>query len=130
MSETTFALLDADGTVLNVIVADQEFIDGLAAQVADPDVDTGDLTFDKAVDVTGKGVGPGHKRAKNGKFSPPVIPPPTPEEIAAQEAVEAADAQRAEDDAFLDTLDGKVRKGTSLTQDERDRKDVILARRS
>lgn len=135
--ETTFALLDGDGLVTNVIVADQAFIDGLPAQIADPDVDTGDLTFDKAVDVTnvdgaadggpGSAIGIGWKKARNGRW---VAPVPTAEEAAAQAVVDAAAAKRATDDAYLAGLRTKVEGGQELTADERDRLALIQLSRS
>lgn len=132
MAETLYALVDDEGVVTNVIVADKAFIDSLGEQIEDPDVDTGDLAFAKAYDVTDKGVGIGHKRAANGKWvapAPPAPPEPTEDELAAQKAAQAAADQRAADDEFLDGLATKLNTGGSLTQDERDRKDVILARR-
>lgn len=129
MAETLYALVDDEGVVTNVIVADKEFIDSLGDQIEDPDVDTGDLAFAKAYDVTDKGVGIGHKRAANGKWVAPTPPEPTEDELAAQAAAQADAEQRAADDEFLDGLAAKLNTGGSLTQDERDRKDVILARR-
>lgn len=76
--EQVFALVDADGDVFNMIVADQEFIDALPAAVADPNVET-PRGLDKlkgAHDVTGKGVGIGDKRASNGRFVRPTPPAP------------------------------------------------------
>lgn len=129
MAETLYALTDADGVVTNVIVADQAFIDALPAQIDDPDVDTGDLSFHKAFDVTGKNVGIGHKRSSNGRWVAPTPPAPTQDELDAQAAAQAAADARAADDEFLAGLATKLDGGGSLTQDERDRKDVILARR-
>lgn len=124
--ETLYAVLDADGVVENVIVADADFIAELQSNIADPDVDTGAFTSDQRfVDVTDKGVGVGWKRAGNGRFTAPVPPEPTPEELQAQEDAEAAATRRTADDAFLAGLQDKVAAGESLTQDERDRMALI-----
>lgn len=124
-----YALADENGVALSVIVADQEFIDNLAKQVADPDVDTGEVKFAKAYDVTGKDVSAGHKRAANGKWTRPGPPEQTEAEKAALAAAGAAAAQRAEDDAFLKTLRTKQQSKQPLSQDERDRLSLIIASR-
>lgn len=125
--ETVYALTDADGVVINRIVADAAYIKELGAQIADPDVDSGDLTFAKAYDVTSKDVGIGYRRASNGQW---VRPEPTPEQIEVQERVEAEAAARAEDDEFVAAMKEKARAKQSFTQDERDRLQAIdLSRR-
>lgn len=118
MAETEFALCDENDVVINKIVADQAFIDVLAQRIADPNVNTDGLEFAKAYDVTGKNVGVGHKRSTNGKW---VAPTPTPDEVAAQEAAQAAADQRAADDAFIAEMKAKTDGGDSLTQDETNR---------
>lgn len=123
-----YALTDEDGICINRIVADQEFIDALPAQISDPSIDTGVLQFTKAYEVTGKGVAIGHKRSQNGKWSAPV---PTAAEIEAQQRVEDAAQARLEDDKFLEALDKKIRgANASLTAAEQARLDIIKARRS
>jgi hypothetical protein len=39
-----YAILDEEGNVVNIIVADQEFIDSLTSQIQDESVDTGTLS--------------------------------------------------------------------------------------
>ena len=141
MAETLFAVLDADGVVENVIVADQEFIDSLSDAIADPDTNTGTLTpKHRFVDVTnvdgaadggpGSAIGIGWKKAKNGRWVAPTPPEPTQAELDARAAAEAQNAQRAADDEFLAAVQAKVNAGTSLTQDERDRLTLINASRA
>ena len=128
MSEQTWALLDADGVVANVIVADEEFIASLDDLIDDPDTDTGDLAKGKRyrVDDLDEPVSVGWKRSRNGRWVAPVPPEPTEEELAARAAAE----QRAADDAWLADALGKVRGGGKLTQDERDRLALIQASRA
>lgn len=123
MTESVFAVVGADGTVGNVIVADQEFIDALVDAIDDPDHDTGSYTADdKFFDVTGTNPRPGIGwTVKNKKFSEPVVPDPTPEELAAQQAAEQAAQSAADDAEFRTAMQDKLRSGGSLTQDERDR---------
>lgn len=131
--ETVFAVLDADGVVINKIVAGQEFIDTLIEHIADPDIDSGEYDeSNRFVDITDRDPQPniGWARAKNGRFIAPVPPEPTAEEVAAREQAEAEASARADDDAFLAELDTRVRGGGRLTQDERDRMDLIRLRRT
>jgi hypothetical protein len=128
--EQQFALVDAQGVVMSVIVADQEFVDSLAEQVDDPDVDSGDLSFARTYDVTGKGVAVGFRRAANGKWVAPTPPEPSPEELAGLQAAEEAAAQRATDDEFVAAASAKLRSGGALTQAERDRLTLIQLERS
>lgn len=144
MSETTFALTDANGLVVDTIVASPEYIKELEKNVSDPNVDTGPLVFAKAYDVTGQRVARGHKRAADGKWTAPepeadvprISPKPTQAQLAEQAAKDTAakaqaDAQarqRAEDDAFVKALQTKQGK-QPFTQDERDRMNLILLSR-
>lgn len=132
-----WAAVENDVVVHGGFDAPQEYIDDYTAEVVDrsdrvtPDWYHAGVEF---VDVTGLDPRPttGWTRGADGQWSPPVVPPPpplTPEEIAAQEAAAAAEAQRVADDAFLATLVEKLRAGGALTQDERDRKDVIMLER-
>lgn len=131
MTETVLALVDADGVVVNTIVApDPSYAATLETMVADPKVDTGPVRFAQALDVTGKSVGVGHRRAASGKFTPPPAPELTAAQRADLDAAAAAETARRDADAFLATLDAKLAAGGQLTQTERDRKDVIAARRS
>jgi hypothetical protein len=128
VSETLFAIIDGSGAVVNVIVAEQEFVDSLPDLIADDGVDTGDLTSaHKFVDVTDKDPQPGigWTRAANGKFVAPAVPEPTQAELDARAAAEAAAEARAADDEFLAGLQTKVAAAESLTQDERDRMTLI-----
>lgn len=129
MTETLFAVVDAAGVVENVIVADQEFIDGLTAAVADPNHDTGTLTVDHVyVNVTALDPQPGVQWTyKNDVFVAPLLPEPPPKAAAAQAAMQA---QRTEEDVFLTGLRDKMAKGVYLSQDERDRMQVIQLTRN
>lgn len=127
--ETLYALTDAEGVAVNVIVADAAFIKELGAQIADPDVDTGDQAFAKAYDVTGKNVGIGHRRVGT-KWEEPPVPEPTSEEIESRKQAEADAIARADDNAFITAMQTKARGKQSFTQDERDRMLAIdLSRR-
>lgn len=86
----TYALVDTDGNVLNVIVATADYITELASLVADPTVDTGVLPegvrgykVNGLVDSEGRAVGMDHRRAGNGRWvlkEALVRPRPVPEE--------------------------------------------------
>jgi hypothetical protein len=128
MGETVFALLDADGLVLNVIIADQAYVDELAAQLDDPDVDTGSIEFARAVDITGREPMPGigWTRAGNGRFVAPEPPEPSQAELDAQ----AEQDRRAADDAFIADVLERVAAGGALTDTERDRLELVRLARS
>lgn len=137
MAETLFALLDDEGVVTNVIVADQEFIDTLQAQIDDENVDTGAIEFARAYDITSvvaddstPSPGIGWRRARNGKWVAPTPPEPTQEELDARAAAQAEADRRAADDEFLAGLRTKMDAGETLTQDERDRLALIQLSRS
>lgn len=122
MSETTFALLDDNGVVVNVVVADKTFVDELKADISDPDVDTGDFTFANAVEVTGQLVSPGHKRGPDGKFTAPIRPKAIVDAENARLAAEQARTdQRTKDAARVTELRAKTGPGKAgLSPAERD----------
>lgn len=127
MSETKYAFVDTNGVVTNLIVADKAFIDALPKQIADPNVDTGDIIFSKVVDVTDKDVNIGYIQQSNGSFKAPVPPPPTQEQLDAIAAAEAETAQREADTTRLAELRKKVGPlNPGLTQDERDELNVLM----
>lgn len=129
MSESkNFAVVDSNGVVVNVIVADQEFIDSLPDLVADPTLDTTNFNGAKFYDISNKNVSVGYTRNSNGSYSPKV---PTEEEINAEQAASDLIAQIASDKARLIELRAKVGPGNpGLTQDERDELNVIMLTRS
>lgn len=106
-NETLYALVDANGLVFNIIVADQKFID------------SGLIEFNKAVNITTLDSRPsvGWTHVKNERFTPP-----TQEEIDATvaQATAQAEAQIA-DDEFLSDVAIRLRKGDEIAQAERDR---------
>lgn len=114
--EKIYALLDGDGYVVNLIVADEDFISSLPALVADESVDTGDLPREAyRVDNIPDEVVRGWRRANNGRWVAPERPAPVevvepPETVALRE-----------DQEFAVNMKDKARGGEPLTQDERDR---------
>lgn len=124
--ETLFAVI-AGGVVENVIVADQEFINSLEGAIADPNHDTGLLTEEhQFVELIGLDARPGVGWTYDGgEFAAPPVAEPTLTELEVQAAAFAAAEQRADDDAFLEGLRAKARRGVSLTQDERDRMTLL-----
>lgn len=130
MTEIVYAVVGSGGVVENRIVASAEYVADLKKHIQSDDVDTGDYRPDhKFYDVTNLDPGPdvGWIRSKNGRYAPPAL---TKEELAAQEASRVAAETRAADDTFLEDVAVRLAEGGSLTRDERDRKDVIMARRS
>ena len=89
-----YALLDEDGTVINVILADEQFIKTLPDLIADVNVDTGTLTFDRAVELTdgdreqGVGIGWHHATDDWQRPTPPPVAaePPVTEDVRVQVA--------------------------------------------
>jgi hypothetical protein len=75
-----YAILDADGTIINVIVADQEFIDSLESQINDVNVDSGSMILHSPPilieDIEGTDR-PGLGWKKNGSEWEKPAPPPT-----------------------------------------------------
>jgi hypothetical protein len=128
MTETIYALTDSNGIVIERIVASKEFIDSLPKLINDPNVDTGNLEFSKAYDVTGQNVSLGHKRMSNGTWSKPE---PTQEELDAAATIEAERTQRQTEDARITALRAKVGPGKpGLTQADRDELNLIMLSRS
>lgn len=136
--EQVWALVDGDGNVINTIVADDDFIKALPALVDDDSVDTGDLPKGvKGYDVTDLDERPvpgDHKRASNGRWTlrEGVKERKDKEALEAQESAARAQAEaakRAGDDAFLDEVGAKARSKKPLTQDERDRMQLIALAR-
>lgn len=128
MVEQNYALLDASGAVINVIVADKDYIDNLPKLIADSTIDTGPLQFAEAVNITGKRVMIGHIRGADGTFSPRK---PTQAELDAQAASAAAIAQRAAEDARILILRNKTGPGNpGLSPSERDELNLLLLSRT
>lgn len=128
-----YAVVGTDGVVINVIEADADFIKKLPKQIADDSIDTGYLdAAHKFYDVTNLDPKPGTgwTRVANGKFNPPPVVEPTPEEIAAKEQAEEAMVQWNDDEAFLSEMKTKFKNKQQLTQAERDRMlQIDLSRR-
>jgi hypothetical protein len=77
-----YAFLDENGIVINVIVADQDFIDSLQSQIDDENVDTGNIAlYSTPVRIDELSVKPGNGWRKSGNkwVSPDVSEPPQPE---------------------------------------------------
>lgn len=125
-----YALLDADGVVLDLIEADAEFAGALVDQVADETVDTGPHldAVHRALPLedADSEVSLGWRRARNGRWS---APEPTEEQRAAEAAAAAEQEGRTAADAFVTAALERVRDGGELSPSERDRLDLIrLAR--
>ena len=77
MTETLYAIIDADGLIVDRIVADAEFVKALPDMIADEDVDSGNLDpSHRYVDITDRDPMPGigWTRGRNGRFTPPPEP--------------------------------------------------------
>lgn len=123
MAEQTFAVVNED-VVMNIIVAEQKFIDRLKKQIPDAAVDTALFSKqDVFIDITHLNPKPGHgwTMNKKGVFSPPEVPEPTEEELAARNETEQQAANAADDAQFRIAMQDKLRQGRTLTPNERDR---------
>lgn len=67
-----FALVDSKGVVVNIIDAEQEFINDLPRQIEDPEVDSGNLVFSEAHDIGDQEVGIGW-RYQRGEWVAPEV---------------------------------------------------------
>ena len=75
MSEQLWAVIEPDGVVSNVILADQDFIDSLKDAVTDEAVDSGPHSADhRYVDITDLDPQPAIRWVLKGKkFTPPPV---------------------------------------------------------
>lgn len=124
---SVYAVIDDHGKVVNVIVAEAEFIATLPDLISNPDIHTGPLQVGHTycdISEIEQAVGVGWVRAEDGTFSLD-----SAAEEAQNSAEIAAEESAARDTEFLEEVAAKVQAGEHLTQDERDRLTIIQLRR-